>query len=283
MEPSLDPYPLPSQVHVSSAVTIKLTDRNYLLWKPQLESLLTSQKLLGFVDGRENQPPATISVLAGTTSTEVPNPLYEAWLCTDHLVRSWLFGTLSEEVLGYVVGLSTSQEIWKTLAKNFNRSSLARVFELRRNLQLVSKKGKTFTEYCREFRTICDQLSSIGHPVEESMKIFNFFNGLGREYDHVCTVVQHSLSRTPAPTFNDVVSEVAGYDSRLTSHDDSSAVSPHMAFQTQKSEADPPSNYTTTSHNYRGRGSYSNRGRGGYSSRGRGFHQQSVSTGQTIT
>lgn len=285
MEPSLDPYPLPSQVHVASAVTIKLTDRNYLLWKLQLESLLTSQKLLGFVDGREKQPPATISVIAGTTSTEVPNPRYEAWLCSDHLVRSWLFGTLSEEVLGYVVGLSTSQEIWRTLAENFNRSSLARVFELRRNLQLVSKRGKTFTEYCREFRTICDQLSSIGHPVEESMKIFNFLNGLGREYDPVCAVVQHSLSRTPAPTFNDVVSEVAGYDSRLTSYDDSSAVSPHMAFQTQKSEADPPSNYTTTSHNHRGRGSYSNRfgsnrGRGGYSSRGRGFHQQSVSTGQ---
>ncbi|CAA7017412.1 unnamed protein product, partial [Microthlaspi erraticum] len=100
------PYPFPSNVHVLSSVTIKLNDSNYLLWKTQFESLLSSQKLIGFVNGGLTAPPET-------------SPLYESWFCTDQLVRSWLFGTLSEEVLGSVHTLTTSCEIWLSLTENY--------------------------------------------------------------------------------------------------------------------------------------------------------------------
>ncbi|XP_019082590.1 PREDICTED: uncharacterized protein LOC109125425 [Camelina sativa] len=191
-------YPFPDNVHVSSSVTLKLNDNNYLLWKTQFESLLSSQKLIGFVNGAVSVPAQTRRVTNGDVTTEV---------------RSWLFGTLSEEVLGHVHSLETSHQIWVSLAENFNKSSVAREFSLRRNLQLVSKKGKTFS--AREFKTICDSLSSIRKPVDESMKIFGFLNGLGREYDPIATVIQSSLSKLPPPTFNDVISEVQGFDSKL--------------------------------------------------------------------
>ena len=101
------------------------------------------------------------------------------------------------------------------------------------------------------------------------MKIFTFLNGLGREYDPITTVLQSSMSRIPSPTFNDVVLEVSGFDSKLQSYETSSDVSPHLAFQTQKG------GYFGSGQ--RGRGS--NRGRGGYSTRGRGFSQQVNSSG----
>lgn len=114
--------------------------------------------------------------------------IFEAWTCTDQLIKSWIFGTLTEEVLGYVHGLATSQEVWLSLADNFNKSFIAREFDLRRRLQLLTNRGKDFLVYCQKFRAICDQLSSIGKPVEESMKIFTFLNGLGREYDPITHV-----------------------------------------------------------------------------------------------
>lgn len=144
-----DPYPFPSNVHILSSVTLKLNDGNYLLWKTQFESLLSSQKLVGFINGAVTPPEETVTVVREGVNVVSPNPQYESWFSSDQLVRSWLFGTLSEEVLGYVHNLSTSREIWLSLAENFNKSSLAREFSLRRNLQLLNNKGKTFAVYLR--------------------------------------------------------------------------------------------------------------------------------------
>lgn len=267
-----NPYPFPSKIHLLSSVTLKLSDSNYLLWKTQFESLLSSQKLLGFVNGAVPSPPQTRSVVRDAQTVEELNPLFEAWFCTDQLVRSWLFGTLSEEVLGSVHTLQTSRDVWVSLADNFNKSSLSREFSLRRSLQLLTKKDKTLAVYTREFKAICDSLSAIGKPIDESMKIFGFLNGLDREYDPISTVIQSSLAKFPAPTFTDVISEVQGFDAKLQSYGDTPSVNQHMAFNVQTPEFKPAE--PTYNPNYRGRGrSGSYRGRGGYSSRGRGFYQ----------
>lgn len=227
-------YPFPSKVHVLSCVKLKLTDSNYLLWKTQIESLLSSQKLLGFVTGATPSPPATRPVINNNVPGEEANPQFEAWFCSDQLGRSWLFGTLSEEILGSVHTLTNSREVWLSLAENFNQSSLSREFSLRRSLQLITKKDKTLSAYCRNFKTICDALSAIGKPVEESMKIFGFLNGLTREYDLIATVIQSSLTKFPAPTFNDVVSEVQGYDAKLQTYEEAPTATQHAAFQIQQ-------------------------------------------------
>ncbi|CAA7049703.1 unnamed protein product [Microthlaspi erraticum] len=244
MAEAQDPFPFPSNLHVTSSVTIKLNDSNYLLWKTQFESLLRSQKLLGFVTGQTPPPPATVLITVNNEQVHQPNPVFEAWQCTDQLILSWLFGILTEEVLGYVHVLSTSHEVWMALADNFNL-------------------------FLESLICVDVYINSLLKPVDESMKIFTFLNGLGREYDPISTVIQSSMSRFPPPTFNDVVSDVSGFDHRLQSYDVSTDVSPHMAFQTQRFG---PSQ--------RGRGgSYSrfgnSRGRGSdFSTRGRGFTQQ---------
>lgn len=73
MAEALDPYPFPSSLHVSSSVTLKLNDRNYLLWKTQFESLLRSQKLLGFVTGQIGPPEATVTVTVNGAVVTTPN------------------------------------------------------------------------------------------------------------------------------------------------------------------------------------------------------------------
>lgn len=178
-------------------------------------------------------------------------------------------------MLGYVHNLTTAREVWISLAENFNKSSLAREFSLRHSLQLLTSKGKTLPAYSREFKTLCDSLSSIGKPVDESLKIFGFLNGLGREYDPIATVIQSSLTKFPQPTFNDVVSEVQGFEAKLKSYEDNTTVTPHFAFATQTSETSQEQKVYAPSYNpnYRGRGRSTYRGRGGYSTRGRGFVQ----------
>lgn len=151
-------------------------------------------------------------------------------MCTDEIIKSWIFGTLIEEMLGLVHALSTSHDVSLSLTANFNKSSVAREFELRRRLQMLTVKGKTFSVYCREFRAICDKLRSIGRPIDEHINVFTFINGLDREYDPISIVIQSSMSCSPASTLNDVVLEIFTFDSKLQSYKAAPDVSPHLAF-----------------------------------------------------
>lgn len=81
-------YPFPANVHVSSLVTKRLNDANYLLWKTQVESLLSSQKLVGFINGCYPEPATTVVQRVGEEVQQVPNPAHELWFCTDQLVKS---------------------------------------------------------------------------------------------------------------------------------------------------------------------------------------------------
>lgn len=116
-------------------------------------------------------------------------------------------------------------QIWISLAEKFNKSNVPRQFSLRSSFQVINIKDKPFSTYCREFKAICDSLSSIGKPVDESMKIFGFLNGLGREYDPITTVIQSSLRKIPALMFNDVISDVQDFDRKLQTYGNTVAAS----------------------------------------------------------
>ncbi|KAL9460032.1 hypothetical protein AB3S75_003264 [Citrus x aurantiifolia] len=79
----------------------------------------------GFLDGTCPEPAefilkSTIEAEASTTKQEsVMNSDYIMWRRSDRLLRGWIIGTLSEEVLGLAVGLETSATIWKVLSEYF--------------------------------------------------------------------------------------------------------------------------------------------------------------------
>ena len=68
--------PLATILHM---ITLKLSPTNYLLWRNQLLTLLTYQKLSGHVLGTTLAPTKTLH----TEGATVPNPAYEKWLEDD--------------------------------------------------------------------------------------------------------------------------------------------------------------------------------------------------------
>ncbi|KAF8390395.1 hypothetical protein HHK36_024921 [Tetracentron sinense] len=135
-------YPYPSTLNVGNFVTIKLTQSNFLLWKTQVLGLIESQEMMGFIDGEYPIPDRQITI----PDTEVVdgknvtiNPAYNLWRRSDRLLRGWITGTLSEEVLGMVVGLETASEVWNTLSNSFAQESQEREFFLLQQLQLHRK------------------------------------------------------------------------------------------------------------------------------------------------
>ncbi|KAF3794163.1 hypothetical protein EJ110_NYTH08235 [Nymphaea thermarum] len=172
-------YPYPSNVNVANFVSIKLSHKNYLLWKTQMLGLIESQDMMRFIEGQISILTSTIEIVENGEARSVPNPEFLAWKKSDRLLRGWITGSLSEEVLGLVVGLQTSFEVWTALLKVFARESKDREFLLTRKLQTFQKQEKNVTEYVTGFKTICDELAAIGKPLSDQDKVYWLINGLG--------------------------------------------------------------------------------------------------------
>ncbi|XXG42898.1 hypothetical protein AAC387_Pa01g3061 [Persea americana] len=173
----LQKYPYPSTLNVGNFVSIKLIQTNFSLWKTQIMGLVESQNMLGLIADTCLMPeqflPASSAEGVSGASQSV-NPEYIAWRRSDRLLRGWITGTLSEEVLGMVVGLDTATEVWKTLEDSFARDSQEREFYLSQKLQMHRKGTSSINDYIHSFKEICDELAAIGKPVNDKNKAFAF-------------------------------------------------------------------------------------------------------------
>lgn len=184
---------------------------------------------------------------------------------------AWLFGSLTEEALRSVYGLHSAQDVWFSLGKKYNHVSPTRKLDLQRKLQGMKKNQKSMTEYLGDIKSVCDQLDSICCPITEQEMIYGALSGLGKEYEAIYTVIEHSMESLPEKRFEDAVFKLVTFDDKLQVCSQQQGVNPHMAFSTGRG------------YNNRGRGYYNNRrgsnrgrngGAGAYSTCGCGFHQQ---------
>ena len=149
-------------------LTIKLTSSNYLLWRNQFVPLLTSQELFGFLDGSVVAPCAVITDSSGVTK---PNPAHNSWLHTYQMLLSLLFSSLTEESMSEVLGLRHSHEAWQALEVSFSHRSKTRELQLKDELLLMQRGSQSVAEFFRVFKRLCDQLATIGCPVDDTDKI----------------------------------------------------------------------------------------------------------------
>ncbi|KAL8253717.1 hypothetical protein R6Q59_031938 [Mikania micrantha] len=125
-------YPYPCHVNPSGFVSIKLSGKtNYDRWQEQMTCLIESHGMKGFIDGRFENP--------GEAN-------YEEWKRSDSLVKGWMFGSLSEDVMGAVVGLHTAMDVWRKLYTTYGSSPPTTAS--------ATDKGKDLAEYIPLYRSI---------------------------------------------------------------------------------------------------------------------------------
>ncbi|CAH9089541.1 unnamed protein product [Cuscuta europaea] len=139
------------------------------------------------VDGSIQVPPAySIDAL----NRQTPNPEFSTWLRIDQTIRSWLFATLSRDVLIDVRDLKHSYEIWERLESRFMSANLARSMELKRLFNQIKKKhDQSMDNYLREIKTLADDLATINCPVPQREILKTTIMGLGPEYESLFTAM----------------------------------------------------------------------------------------------
>ncbi|PWA74942.1 ankyrin repeat-containing domain, PGG domain, Gag-polypeptide of LTR copia-type [Artemisia annua] len=95
-------YLYASIANLSNFVSVKLSsDRNYHLWKTQMLCLMKSHNMAGIVDDAYKSP--------GASSEDEIMDQY------DSLLKGWIFGSVSENVLGAIVDLASAKDAWDKL------------------------------------------------------------------------------------------------------------------------------------------------------------------------
>ncbi|CAH9091760.1 unnamed protein product [Cuscuta epithymum] len=95
--------------NVTQIVTIELKAvEDYITWRTQFESFLVSQGVFGFLDG-SIQVPSMYTV--DFNNHQIINTDYYHWLRVDQTIRSWIFATLTRDVLIDVHELKHAFEI----------------------------------------------------------------------------------------------------------------------------------------------------------------------------
>lgn len=240
----------------SHMINVKLTQENYLLLKTQILPYLRSQGLLGYIDGSIPQPSQTIYSTEEGKEGEphhhrlIVNPEYTVWYVQDQFVLSGITASVTEEVLGLLVGVTTSRGAWRELEKTFAASSRARIMQIRMQLATTQKKDATMADYYRKMKRLADTLAAIGKRLEDEEFIAYLLRGLGAEYDSLVTSI---TTRVDAFTVSDIYAHMLNAELRNETNQTEYQVSANMANRNQG----------------RGGGGRNNRGRGRNTNNGR--------------
>jgi hypothetical protein len=228
-------------------------------------NILESYDLQGFITGETKAPPRYRTSKASDTQDPNPtskesdsqdlNPKFLQWRQTDHLAKGWLIATLSEDVLGIVVGLDTATEVWNSLVHAFARVSDDRHLELKKRLTTIQRGSDPLQDYLRQFKTMCDDLAAIGKPVPDHKKTFWLISGLGKGYEMFTT----TMLRPPIPPYSEILVLLEAHI-ECFKLDHANTSTNQMAFVGQRAN----------NHNYKGR---KKNGPTNFNSKGKGFTQ----------
>ncbi|KAJ0837337.1 hypothetical protein HanRHA438_Chr16g0777101 [Helianthus annuus] len=127
------------------------------------------------------------------------------------------------------MGLTTTRQIWLALGSAYSHISIERIQKLRDQLRLTTKGSSSVSDFGRKFMGICDQLSAIGHPVDEADKLHWFLCGLRPAFETFSTSIRTSK---PQPPYRDLLVQAKNHELFLRSLHGNTT--PLVAFNSQQ-------------------------------------------------
>ncbi|KAL6276397.1 hypothetical protein ACE6H2_020001 [Prunus campanulata] len=174
-----------------------------------MKPFLFGQDFWKYIDGSSTPPDQVLPSTEGQPPKS--NPEYQSWFRTDQMLISLLRATLSEPILGLVVGLTTSRTIWETLQAHFSQQSVANASQLRSNLLYLSRDNRTISEYLLYAKSLADSLAAIGQPVLNDELVQAILRGLGPGYEMIVTATLHF---PPLPSFQDLRARLLSFEAQ---------------------------------------------------------------------
>ncbi|KAL5825076.1 hypothetical protein ACOSQ3_021139 [Xanthoceras sorbifolium] len=101
---------------------------------------------------------------------------------------------LYQKVVGQVTKCKSALEVWTKLQNLYLQQSMAKILQLRQQLQIVKKGAQSVSDFVLKIKNIGDALSVAGEEVSERDLLLSLMHGVGHEYDVVVVLI--SFQRT---------------------------------------------------------------------------------------
>ncbi|XP_039789927.1 uncharacterized protein LOC120656000 [Panicum virgatum] len=131
-------------------MTLGFSDSNFSIWRTFFNIMFRKFGLVDHVDG-------TIDSHAMIFDAE--------WTQIDTCIVSWLYTTLSADLLSAVVQPNDdAYTAWTTIATQFLDNIVQRTIQVRHAFHALNQDDMTVTEYCGRIKELADKLRDVGSP-----------------------------------------------------------------------------------------------------------------------
>ncbi|KHN19117.1 hypothetical protein glysoja_036233, partial [Glycine soja] len=87
-------------------------------------------------------------------------PTYVAWTRANNVVISWLYNSVSKEIITNILFANTAKEIWDDLKTRFSRKNGPRIFQLKHQLMSLQQGTDDISTYYTKLKSIREELTS---------------------------------------------------------------------------------------------------------------------------
>ncbi|KAM2991390.1 hypothetical protein FF2_005122 [Malus domestica] len=186
---------------VSTSVTMKLDDTNYLTWHFQMQLLLEGHGIMGFVDGLTPCPSRFLTSNSGDTELFPEQQSdqscackesdeYMVWRIHDRALMQLITVTLSLPAISCVIGSTSAQDLWTRLKEQFSTVTRTSIFQMKSELQTIKKGTDSINMYLQRIKEARDYLSAAGVYFEDDDIVILTLNGLPSEYNTIRYVIR---------------------------------------------------------------------------------------------
>ncbi|MCI09024.1 retrovirus-related pol polyprotein from transposon TNT 1-94, partial [Trifolium medium] len=185
-----DDSSIQSNLTFSLKISEKLNEKNFHMWRQQVEPFINAHNLDDFLVSPAI-PPRFLT--ADDHATATLNPEFRKWRQKDQMLMSWIQTTISSEILARVVGCNHTFELWNKILSYFQKQMRAKARQLRVELRSTKLEDRTVKEYLLRIRLLIDNLTAIGDLVPLNHHLDIILEGLPSDFNSVISVIESNF------------------------------------------------------------------------------------------
>jgi len=111
--------------------------------------------------------------------------------CND-MVLSWIFNSLTPDIIDSVILYDTAHEVWEDLQNCFSQSHAPHIFQIERDITCLTQDQMIVATYYTKLKKLWDELGSYSNTTctcevdNKRHKLMQFIMGLNDSYNAIC-------------------------------------------------------------------------------------------------
>ncbi|XP_020699603.1 uncharacterized protein LOC110111889 [Dendrobium catenatum] len=167
--------------NLKSIINLQLSDKNYSMWSLQIFRLFAANGFEGYLTDSQTH-----------LGKPDGHPDSRLWRLIDQNLVSALLSTISPSVLPYILHLSSTHEIWSTLANRLQPTNRSRVIQLKNELHNIQMRDCSMNQYLAQVKTLVDNIAVAGSHIDSEEILMYILNGLPPAYNAFTTAIRTS-------------------------------------------------------------------------------------------